>query len=120
MLLAINSKVEVPFTENGRDFDHLNNSGNHGVNICFASYFADELYRLYLGIFSFIATKCVYIGFFTVNSPVIFLKYTFELRISCLILASRSVLHGVCRRTFHEKVEKRREITGGPDSVRVL
>ena len=58
--------------------------------------------------------------FFTVNSPVIFLKYTFELRISCLILASRSVLHGVCRRTFHEKVEKRREITGGPDSVGVL
>ena len=43
--------------------------------------------------------KCAYIGFFTMNSVVIFLKYTFEF----VLNTARLALKGVRRRKFHRK-----------------
>ena len=50
-----------------------------------------------LGICSFNIMKCIKIHlFFTVNSPVIFLKYIFEL----VFDTARSALNGVCQWKF--------------------
>ena len=46
--------------------------------------------------------KCVYIGFFTVNRTVIFLKYTLEF----VLNIGQSVLNVVCRREFRGKGDK--------------
>ena len=50
------------------DFDHLILSSKIATGTCFASYVADELYRLCMA-YVLIAMKCVYIVIFYCQKP---------------------------------------------------